>query len=398
MQRLTVFNKVILAGYFAGTAVIALALLCAAAQSVAATGADSTQVVFERGASSSGWIDFTPHTNLGIYLPVKIDGHESLAWLWGGPSGIDRSFAESIGLKAAPGAPDPIAGFELQAGDLTLHNARAKPDDLQAQAYTKFIGGPLNFRLGEEVFERLIVDIDFPHHRVAFRDPRTAIKPVGAIEIPLRELDGERVIPLSIDGAAPAQFELELGNMNGPLMVSPAYAQAQRLLEGHRTSDRLSGPYDETVVSVDSLRFAGVDFAHAPIALIPDTQAPPASIAGGVGLPLLARFRLIIDYSRNRLYAVPDATAASTTLDRDRIGFMLVKKDQDIVVAFVAHDSPAAAAGFKKGEQIAKIDGKASGDWLPADIIEFQMADAGVVHVFTMADGTTRQIAAADFF
>ena len=52
------------------------------------------------------------------------------------------------------------------------------------------------------------------------------------------------------------------------------------------------------LVSVDHLSLAGIDFAQTPIALIPDTELPPSSITGGVGLPLLAKFRLIIDYSQ----------------------------------------------------------------------------------------------------
>jgi hypothetical protein len=66
------------------------------------------------------------------------------------------------------------------------------------------------------VFNQVVVDVDYAHHRVAFRDARTVTGPAGAIELPLIELDGERVLPLSINGAAPAQFELELGNVIGP--------------------------------------------------------------------------------------------------------------------------------------------------------------------------------------
>src|ERR1700739_4913406 len=36
-------------------------------------------VVFKDSASSSGWIDFTPLTNFGIYLPVKVNGHDVMA-------------------------------------------------------------------------------------------------------------------------------------------------------------------------------------------------------------------------------------------------------------------------------------------------------------------------------
>jgi hypothetical protein len=35
--------------------------------------------VFKACALSSGWIGFTPHTNFGIYLPVKINGHNAMA-------------------------------------------------------------------------------------------------------------------------------------------------------------------------------------------------------------------------------------------------------------------------------------------------------------------------------
>jgi hypothetical protein len=89
------------------------------------------------------------------------------------------------------------------------------------------------------------------------------------------------------------------------LLVIPSYAEAHKLLEGRRTSPRLSGKFIEPVATLDKVRFAGVDFANAPIALVPDAALPPASISGGVGLPLLSHFRLIIDYSHQRLGIEP---------------------------------------------------------------------------------------------
>jgi hypothetical protein len=381
------------------------------AGSVAATYAQSTTptpagpapvqtAVFKGSTSSSGWIDFTPLTNFGIYLPVKINGHDAMALLYGGPSNIDKNFVESVGLAAKKEDASSVNGILIQLGDLTLQNAGAKTDDLQKQGYdAKILGQPVLFRLGEEVLNQVVVDVDYAHHRVAFRDPRTVTKPTGAIEVPLIELDGERVLPLSIDGAAPAQFELELGNVIGPLMVTPAYAARQKLLEGRATSQRLSGRYSETVVSVDRVSFAGIDFAQVPIALIPDTELPPPSITGGVGLPLLAKFRLIIDYQHSRLYAIPNSGTTMTSIEKDRIGLVLDKKvTNGFSVTFVSPNSPAEAAGFKKGDKISLIDGKPFEAWSTQAIIRFQMADAGTIHVFTMPDGTVRQIKAVDFF
>ena len=129
-----------------------------------------------RDSGSSGWIDFTPYTNFGIYVPVRINGHEAMALLYGGPSSIDKTFAASIGLQADSSAA--VAGANVVVGGLTLRNVNAKTDDLRAQGYdARILGRPVLFRLGEEVFGRVAVDIDFPHHRVAFRDVRTVSKP-----------------------------------------------------------------------------------------------------------------------------------------------------------------------------------------------------------------------------
>jgi hypothetical protein len=380
------------------TSLLAMLLTFSAHSSLADPGMPSSTALFATHASSSGWIDFVQYRSLGIYVPVKLNGHEAMAWLWGGPTSVDKTFAISLGLQPIPNADSSTVTAEVQVGTLTLRNAVAHLDELQAQAYVPIVGRPLTFRLGEEVFNQVVVDIDFAHHRVAFRDPKTATKPVGSIEIPLMELDGERVVPLSVNGSAPVQFELELGNMNGPLLVTPAYAETHKLLEKHATSKRLSGAFSETVVSVDHLDFAGIDFPHAPIAIIPDTDLPPASITGGVGLPLLSHFRLIIDYPHNRLYAIPNAEAGRAPIAKDRIGLMLTKKDGDFAVAFVAPNSPAEVAGFTKGDKIALIDGKPLDAWTRLAILEFHLADVGTSHTFTMPDGTVRQVKAADFF
>lgn len=207
------------------------------------------------------------------------------------------------------------------------------------------------------------------------------------------ELDGERVLPLSVNGAPSRQFELELGNVIGPLMVTPTYAEKEKLLERRRISQRMSGRFTETVVSVDHLTFP-----QTPIALIPDSEVPPASITGGVGPPLLAGFRLIIDYSHNRLYAIPDDVATKKPIKKDWIGMVFDKNFTDaFTVAFVSSNSPAERAGFK-GEKIALIDGKPLAAWPVEQIIAFQMAEVGTAHTLKMLDGTVRHITAVDFF
>jgi hypothetical protein len=70
--------------------------------------------------------------------------------------------------------------------------------------------------------------------------------------------------------------------------------------------------------------------------------------------------------------------------------------------AFRCRSSPLTARlrrpGSRRGDRIPLIDGKPFKAWPSQAIIKFQMADAGTTHLFTMADGTVRQVKAVDFF
>ena len=380
--------------------VLMIAVLLAAGAVRAATPSDAPKVVFKDGASSSGWIDFKVYKASNIFFPAKVNGRDVMVSLYGGPTNLDKSFAVSVGLSQTSGGNKEAAktsGVTVIVGSLTLSDLTAAAVDVPPQ-FAKITGQPVPLVLGEEVFNRMVVDIDYAHHRLAFRDSADVSKPPRAVEVPLIELDGERVVPLSINGATPVQFELELGNVSGPLLVIPSYAQAHKLLEGHPTSQRLSGKFVEPVVTLDRLSFAGVDFPKVPIALVPDAALPPASITGGVGLPLLSHFRLIIDYPNNRLFAIPNAEVPKPPFIKDRLGLVAAREGDKLHVTFVAPASPAEAAGFKKDDMIAALNGKPVAAEPDLSILTLRFADPGTRFTFTMTDGQVRRIQATDFF
>jgi hypothetical protein len=377
-----------------------IAALLAAGAVRAATPSDTPKVVFKDGASSSGWINFKPYKASGIFFPAKVNGRDVMVLLYGGPTNLDKKFAGLVGLSQIPaGNKDTprIGGVTVTVGRLTLSDLTGAEIDVPPH-FAKITGQPVPLMLGEEVFNRMVVDIDYAHARLAFRDPANVSKPTGAVEVPVIELDGTHVVPLSINGAAPEQFELELGNVSGPLLVIPSYAQAHKLLEGHPTSQRLSGKFVEPVVTLDHLSFAGVDFPKAPIALVPDAALPPASITGGVGLPLLSHFHLIIDYPNNRLFAVANPGAPKPPFIKDRLGLVAVREADKLRVTFVAPGSPAETAGFKKDEMIAALDGETVAAQSDLNILTLRFANPGTRFRFTMTDGQVRQIQATDFF
>ena len=371
------------------------------------------KAVFSNGATSTGWIDFEFYGGNRIYFPAKINGHDTAVLLDSGAtiSAIDRAFAAEIGVGAKGGFTAPGAGgidtmgftggVEVKIGNLVLHDVNAATFDLAPIG--KRIGHPMPFVLGDELFNELSVDIDFNHHRMAFRDPASLAKPAGAAEVPLRRIFGNRSVPVSVEGAAPVDFEFDLGN-GGPLDVYPAYYQARDLPGGRRTSQLMGGGVGgyraETVASLRHFTFAGVDFLDVPATFSPDTLSASNSnkVVGNIGLSVLARFRLIIDYSHDRLYATPYADAATAPYARDRLGLSLTKTNAGFAVEFVSPGSPAQAAGFKAGDTVAAIDGMPAKAWNENSLASLRYAAAGTAVAFTMANGSIRRVAMADFF
>ncbi len=82
-------------------------------------------------------------------MPVKINGHDGMALLYGGPSNIDTNFVASLGLTPKTATAEPVGGITLQLGNLTLQRVTAAQDDLQKQGYeARILGHPVLFRTG----------------------------------------------------------------------------------------------------------------------------------------------------------------------------------------------------------------------------------------------------------
>jgi C-terminal processing protease CtpA/Prc len=142
-----------------------------------------------------------------------------------------------------------------------------------------------------------------------------------------------------------------------------------------------------------------VQTSAVPIALQPASDTPPL-IAGGVGLPLLERFDLLIDYPHNRMYATPHNDAATASFFKDRLGMIVGRKQYHsaFAVVFVSPGSPAESAGFKVGEKISSIDDKTTQTLsIPAQV-NLGFTEPGRTFIFTMEDGRKRRVTAADFF
>jgi len=367
---------------------------------------------FANGAHSTGWIDFDLFAGNRIFFPVKINGHTVNVLLDSGATvtSIDQSFAKSIGLKShgsfagggsgGMGSFGFINGVSIEIGNLTLHDINAGAFDFSAVGQQ--IGHPLPLVLGDEIFNDLAVDIDFQLHRIAFRDPENLALPPGAIEVPLIRVQ-DRTVPVSIEGGQAVPFEFDLGN-GAPLLVFPAYYKSHGLLKGRPVSQSMGGGVGgfqaQDMATLHRVSFAGVEFKQVPTIFTPDILSGVNSnlVQGNIGLPILSRFRLIVEFSRDRLFAVPVKDTANAPFVRNRLGLAVNLKGAALEVMFVSPGSPAAAAGIKTGDRIKRIDQKPAVQWSQPALRTLSDRASGTSVMITLTDGSAKKVKLADFY
>jgi hypothetical protein len=368
-------------------------------QSVAAP----SNIAFSNGASSTGWMNFDFYRGNQIFIPVMINGHEAIAMLITGlaTTMIDKEFAIEIGLQPKDAGAADSTTVDIRLGNLTLQHVKVN------MTLSKSTGHPRNLLLSDELFNTLAVDIDFNHHRLACYTPASVTPPAGAVELPLNRAADSRTVPVSVENGPPVPCEVFLGDP-APLTVYEAYDKHHALLSSRPHSIRLGGGSThprEATATLSRVRFAGADFYQVPAVFPSDSVRGSNStlVSGNIGMAILSGFRLIFDYSHDRLYAVPYPRTSSMTLAKDRSGLFLVEKDGHYIVEFVAPASPAEKAGFQPGDGIRLIDQKPvlalQGEaWQSPALGSLRPMSAGTTFVFTMDDGSLRPLKTADYF
>ena len=383
------------------------------AENIFARPKPSRRTHFADNANSSGWIDFELFGGNRIFIPGRVNGRDTMLMLDSGASvsTVDSRYAKAMGLtpegelsaggSGGIGTAGFAAGVDVQVANLTIQKLTVASIDLVPVA--RRIGHDIPFVLGDELFNELVVDIDFEHHRIAFRQHASLVVPEGAVTVPLHRLIGNRSVPVSIDGQAPIECEFDLGN-GSPLDLYPAYYLAHDTLANRRSSQVLGGAvggfHPEIVASLPAVGFAGVTFSDVPTNFTRDVASAANSnrVLGNIGLPMLARFRLLIDYSHDRIIAIPILNAAAAAFRKDRVGMALTKTPNGLSVDFVSPASPADLAGLKRGNVVAVINGVPAKNWTDAEIAALHFSKEGQRIRLELPNGRVRWITAHAFF
>jgi predicted aspartyl protease len=366
------------------------------------------------GSTSTGWRDFDFYREAMILLPGTLNGSQATIWIDSGVSGVivDQGFAARINLNTT-GAADvkAVAGtakaatvkdLDVRIPGLVIGSAKGFIVDLSP--LSRIAGQAGEVMLGRDLFETLLVDIDFPSRKIAFHDPKAFRPPAGAIPVPLRrQPNGLRTVPLSLNGGQPIQATFDLGARSA-IMVSPRFAAEQGLAAagGRSTTPTtdVGGTTVATVTTAATVQFAGLDFSQAPLVIpkVWQNDERKLAIPALLGLGLFDRFRIITDYLSDRLWLVPNEKVGRP-FRKERSGLHTLKVGDRLQVIHVSEGSPAAAAGWREGEEIVSVNGVAVGEtYYKSEQHKWSHGEPGASVTLGLANGSQRRLTLLDYY
>jgi hypothetical protein len=342
-----------------------------------------------------------------ILFPIVVNGRPAEAWLDSGASVtvLDTAFARQLGTSAhgqmqAVGVAGAVSGVQLanvdmQVGHLLFPDRQVAVVDLKAIG--EVVQRPVQVIVGRDVFDHAIVDIDFRSRSLQLLPRETFVAP-DTTPIPLLASGALRAVPVIIDGVQTSAV-LDLGN-GGSLLVDRAFAEAHHLLSGRPTSALLAvgadGARASTAAVLDKVQLAGVTLRDVPVTAPRGlaSQAP-----ANIGLAILSRFHLTIDFAGGRMWASPYDDASTAVFQKNRSGLAVVPQGDRLRITFVSPHSPAARGGWKVGDLITAIDGQPIDPGFAAsERALWSFGPAGRRVTLTLADGRRRELQLADYY
>jgi hypothetical protein len=320
--------------------------------------------------------------NQHILVPVSVNGSEPFrlildtgmpamgAMLYGSERVKSLKLPVEPGMRVAVGGAggagtrleaDIVMGQSLSIGELQIGGAQiiVMPPIPGFADYHEGV-------IGRGLFQNSVVELDFDKKMISFHDPQRFKAPSGVAELPITLRQGMpfteasvttlsgTVVPLSLVIDIGASHALSLNTDSNPGITVPDGAVATVIGRG------VSGELLGSVGRVKSFTLAGQEFASV-VTSFPESghQNPRGmdSLNGNLGIGLLSRFNLTIDYANQRFLLVPNRSFGKP-FEFDMSGLRF--GGAGFRIEGLLPDSPAATAGLQTGDVVIEVDGRAA--------------------------------------
>lgn len=279
-------------------------------------------VRFATPEGRTGKIAFGPGSD--VIFMAEIAGRSVQALLDSGASvsHIDVGFARAVGLQGtgefqAPGTSGATVAVQaaecppITMGRMTASGLRVGLTDLAPARAS--LGRPIEAILGQDIFDHVVVEIDFGAGHVEFVEPTRYRPAAGARSLPIGRVGSVPTVQVEFEDVGPADFALDLGNAAASLVLYGSFWKPREMLARRHWSTIMSadiaGSREVKQASISTVVFGDWTFRDLP-ALFVDLDKGKGSerLAGNIGLPILDRFTLAFDYPSGRLYLSPNTS------------------------------------------------------------------------------------------
>jgi hypothetical protein len=249
----------------------------------------------------------------------------------------------------------------LEATNLTLYGL---PID--------FISAPLGRKvsgiIGNDILKQLVLEVDYASQVVNFYEPENYQYSGTGDVVPIT-IEGYPFIHARIMFAGSCEiegkFEIDSGS-TGAVTFNTPFVDRNRLLDyvSKSNQSRLGGVGGSAVAfsgRLKSIKLGSFQLENliARLSRARRGDDARASYDGLIGGDILERFKVVFDYSRQRMILEPNAHF-SEAFEADMSGLDLATEGENfsvVVVNEVEKGSPGAEAGIQEEDKITAIDG-----------------------------------------
>ena len=357
------------------------------------------------GSSSCYKISFTLASHL-VVLPAIINGSDSLNFIF--DTGVGRTFvtdlpnADALSLNEMRkiklrglGNSQSFDGYLSSGNDLALGHIKGRDQEVlvipnNMLDLSSRVGCKVNGAIGQSIFERFIVEIDYSNQTARFYNPKKFERKIRRNEevIPLEIIDGKPYITayVTIEGKRFAVKLLFDTGMSFPLWLDPSTNGVIRPAALHRRevlAQGLSGDISGSLSRVERFEIGGFSFNEV-VTAFPDSASIGEATSengrnGSVGADIFRRFTVVIDYSNKRLILRKNSNYKHPfTYDMSGIevgsiiaGFPFYK------ISSVGKDTPADECGLQVNDEMFSINGIKTATMTVNEITEIHKSKEG---------------------
>ncbi len=362
------------------------------------------------------WHSFDFYNEQYILVRGTVNGHATDMLLDTGAqiSLIDKSYARRVGVRRGKklnvrgvgGRTKTYAAknIDVSVGELSLDLKAVALMDMSA--FGLATGRPINFIFGSESLGDIVVDIDYPNRRIAFRSAKSFDYVGSGHTVEVKALKrGRHAIRATIENGEPGWYLIDTGSASSAIVFA-AFARDQQILQNRAlisesVSGGISGIIRETITSVGRFTVGGFELNDMPIEVPAESEGRQTSedFDGLLGNEVLSRFRVIFDYSRGQIHLEPAADWNDREFSRSLMGLAALPQGDQLKVIFVSPGSPAERAGWEKGMFVSVVDQlSGTGVELQARLRELSQGAAGSRIMMLDENGVERTVILARFY